>query len=148
MVVTKNKLFFFQCGVFNLFIFLLSLSKFSCTVSDSWLHQHLIAHQYFQLRNSSELQHLSKLQGTQPMRNRLPRTQRRQAGHQKPEGRQNHPGKRLYLHQAHQHRACSRWFHRNRRKYYCILKRMWCLLRLPGAVTEGLGHQKKEFPSH
>ena len=81
------------------------------------------------------------------MRNRLPRTQCRQVGRQQPEGRQNHPGKRLYLHQAQQRRSCSQWFRRKRHKHYYMLHGLWCLLRLPGAVTE-VSHLTREFPSH
>ena len=81
------------------------------------------------------------------MRNRFPRTQCRQAGCQQREGRQNHPGKSLYLHQAQQHKSCSQWFRRNRHKHYCILHGMWCILRLPGAVTD-ICHLNWDVPSH
>ena len=40
-----TKIDFFQYGVVILFNFVLSLLKSSCTVSDTWLHQHPIARQ-------------------------------------------------------------------------------------------------------
>jgi hypothetical protein len=40
--------FFFQYDAVNLFIFVMSHLKFSCTVSDTWLYQHPIARRFLQ----------------------------------------------------------------------------------------------------
>jgi hypothetical protein len=45
-VMAKRNIF--QHGVVKLFIFVILLLKFLCTVSDTWLHQHPIARQLLQ----------------------------------------------------------------------------------------------------
>jgi len=112
MKARKNNLFLRWCSQFTYFCH--AILTFSCTLIGTWLYHHAIARQFLEQQNSSDLQNLSKLQGSQHKRNRLPRTQCRQVGRQQLQGRQNHPGKRLYLHQAQQHRTCSQWFRRNR----------------------------------
>jgi hypothetical protein len=39
MMATKKK-FCFEYGAVNLFMFVTPILEFSCTVSDTWLHQH------------------------------------------------------------------------------------------------------------
>ena len=46
MTAKKKNIFYYDAV--NLFIFVISLLTFSCTVSDTWLHQHPIARQFVQ----------------------------------------------------------------------------------------------------